>query len=123
MKPATLMLDRAMEVRCDRQHRMYMENIGYEWTPYDSLAQVMVDHSPAPAEIAQAGFAARMLEKQEDLKVFLVRNRCRTRYDNGESDTHRTSSIALLLFEPWQWASFHTALYSICAPFMNGAPG
>lgn len=128
MEPAAVALDSDVEYRYDREYRSHMERFRGVWTPYGSLAQAVND--PAAAEwrgredlVAQLGCASPVLERQKDVKAFLVRDRFVTRYDDGRHAAARDNmSVSLLLFERWQWASLHAALYSLCVPFMNGAP-
>lgn len=127
MEPAAVALDFDVKYRCDREYRSHVERFRGVWAPYGSLAQAVDD--PAAAQwrghedlVAQLGWASPVLERQKDARAFLVRNRFVTRYDGRHAAACDNMSASLLLFERWQWASLHAALYSLCVPFMNGAP-
>lgn len=126
--PMAVTLDVDMETHFDSGYRSHIERSRVSWTPYSSLVQAVND--PAAAEwrghdhlVMQLNWASYALERQKDLRVLLVRNKSATRYDSDRSETPRnTAAVSMLIFEPWQWASLHATLYSLCAPFMNGAP-
>lgn len=129
IRPVVAALDVDMETRFDSEYRSHIERSRVSWTPYGSLAQALDD--PAAAEwrehdhlVMQLNWASYALERQKNLRVFLVRNKSTIRYDNDRSGTPcNTAEVSMLLFEPWQWTSFHATLYSLCAPFMGDAPG
>lgn len=86
---------------------------GFHWwvkNPHDQL-------------VRQLDWASHALESRTDLKMLLVCQRSLTKYDDMDRrDDEPSTYVSLLLFEQWQWAALHATLYSLCMPFMNGAP-
>ena len=125
--PAAVVLDVDTDIRYDTGYRSHMERFRIGWTPYGSVAQAV--DGPAGAEwrghdelVRQLGWASYALESQGDLKMLLVRERSSTRHDENRGRDTTATHVSLLLFERWQWAALHATLYSLCVPFMNGAP-
>lgn len=128
VEPAAVTLDVDAEYRYDRRYCLHAEGCRCVWTPYTSAAQA-ADSSAAAGwhgheGLVQFDWAAGTLERQKDVRVLLARLRGVTRHEDDEARPreNRSATMSLLLFEPWQWASFHAALYSLCAPYMYGAP-
>ena len=127
MDPAAVVLDVDTETRYDMGYRPHMERFRVGWTPYGSVAQAV--DGPAEAEwrghdelVRQLDWASHALENRKDLKTLLVHRRSSDRYDETGRSGGTATHVSLLLFEPWQWAALHATLYSLCVPFMNGAP-
>lgn len=123
VKPAAAVLD------IDKEISQAAEHVRCIWTPYDSLAQALDDTATTGWYGAmrrcdrvkmQLGRVSHVLEKQKDVKVFIARHESKNQFHENTS-VYTTAWASLLLFEPWQWASFHATLYSLCAPFMDNA--
>lgn len=128
MEPAAVVLDVDTETRYDMGYRPHVERFRVGWTPYGSVAQAV--DNPAEAEwrghdelVRQLDWASYALEKsRKDLKTLIVHRRSSESYDEARRSSRAGTHVSLLLFEQWQWAALHATLYSLCVPFMNGAP-